>query len=77
MLKHVVIGPNDAGKFIVAYPTPGTRNCAAVCDGCTADEARGEALRLNRMQLAREQAIRADRQARGLAGVHPCLKGVN
>ena len=75
MLKHSAIGPDAAGKFKVAYPTPGKRGLTCVCDGCTESTANSEAARLNRAQLAGEHAIRADHQARGVRGVYPGLKG--
>jgi hypothetical protein len=40
------------------------------CDCSTRGQAHGEAERLNRAQQLREQAIRNDRQLRGLGGVY-------
>lgn len=70
MLSHQVSGPTAAGRFLVTYPTPGLSVPTVACDCSTRGQAHGEAERLNRAQQLREQAIRNDRQLRGLGGVY-------
>lgn len=70
MLTHQVTGPTAAGRFLVTYPTPGLWVPTVACDCRTRDQAAEVAARLDHEQLLREQAIRNDRQLRGLGGVY-------
>lgn len=75
MLNHSVIGPDPDGFFLVVYPTPGCMYALTVVRACRyEDQALMEVDRLNNEQLRREQAIRRDRELRGLAGVYPELE---
>lgn len=74
MLTHKAIGPNARGKFHVVYPTPGCNIPTVACECLTRAQAVEEAARLNAIQLSREQAIRNDRQLRGLGGIYPGLR---
>ena len=73
MLNHNVIGPNEAGRYLVVYPTPGCAISTPVCDCATRQLAEAESMRLNGEQVMREMALRDDRQLRGLGGVYSDL----
>jgi hypothetical protein len=75
MLSHSVIGPYEGGNFLVVYQTPGCCSKTVACDCRTEDQAWQEAERLNVLQYRAEQAIRRDRELRGIGGVYPDLEG--
>lgn len=74
MLNHFVVGP-CAGRYLVAYLTPGCRVPTTVEDCPTIQAAQAESVRLNGNQIAREEVLRADALARGLYHIYPDLKG--
>lgn len=59
MLTHQTLGPTTAGKYLVAYPTPGCDIPTIVCICNTAGQADEEAARLNAAQ--QEQTIELKR----------------
>jgi hypothetical protein len=75
MLTHHTIGPTGAGRYLVAYLTPGCGVPTVACDCGTVGQADAEAKRLNAKQQVREMEIQCDRAARGLAGAYQGLRG--
>lgn len=74
MLTHVAVGPDLAGEYRVIYQAPGAGVKTVACSGLrNKPDADAEAVRLNAIQLRLERRIRADAQARGVAGVYPGL----
>jgi mevalonate pyrophosphate decarboxylase len=67
MLKHEYSGPNEAGEYLVTYKTPGCDVPTVAGIAMSAAGAAAEVKRLNDVQLAREQSLRDDQMARGLA----------
>lgn len=74
MHKFFAAGPTSTGRYLVAYRTPGCSILTCVADCRTIDGACEESARLNREQVEREEAIRYERDLRGLRGVYPDLK---
>jgi hypothetical protein len=72
MLTRQATGPIN-GQYFVTYETPGCKVPTVECVCTTAGQAADEAARLNAVQLARELAIKAERDACGLQGFYPDL----
>ena len=77
MLKYQVIGPDSAGRYLVAYPTPGLKTSFTMaCDCPTLESAQDAAEHYNMIQVRREMMIKRERELCGLAGVYPDLENV-
>lgn len=57
MLTYTAAGPNEAGDYLVTYPTPGCYVPTVACLCRTHSQAVCEAARLNREQVEREKAL--------------------
>lgn len=77
MLTYHAIGPDDKGRFLTVYNTPGcdVPTVACVCNAMHLAER--EAQRLNAEQLARERQIKHERDACGLTGTCLWLESVD
>jgi|GEM_PF-2117581 len=76
MLNYAITGPHKDGSFLVGYQVPGCLVVTPTCQCRTVSQAAAELDRLNKMQIASEMALRADRELRGLSGIYPLLEGM-
>ena len=66
MLNYTVITRRKENGYFVAYNTPGCCSMTISCECSTEQQAQFEADRLNAEQARREEAIKRERELRGM-----------